>query len=114
MALHQLLDQSAQSPVPLNLCALGIMTKEPQPGKVKTRLTPPLTSEEAAQLNICFLCDLAHSISSACRQSPAHGVGIYTPVGSESAYENILPQDFFLIAQREGNFGQRLTFATED
>jgi len=113
MAL-QIIDPRADARVPPNLCALGIMTKAPQPGKVKTRLTPPLTSEEAAQLNICFLCDLARSISSACRQSPAHGVGIYTPVGSESAYENILPQDFFLIAQRGGNFGQRLTFAAED
>ena len=100
--------------MPPNLCALGIMTKAPQPGKVKTRLTPLLTSEEAAQLNICFLRDLAHSISLACSQSPARGVGIYTPHGSESAYENILSQDFLLIAQREGDFGQRLTFAAED
>src|ERR1700716_231995 len=99
MAL-QIIDPRTGACVPPSLCALGIMTKAPQPGKVKTRLRPPLTSEEAAQLNICFLRDLAHSISLACRQSPAHGVGIYTPVGSESVYENILPQGFFLIPQR--------------
>jgi uncharacterized protein len=113
MAL-QSIDPRTGTRVPPNLCALGIMTKAPQPGKVKTRLTPPLTSEEAAHLNTCFLRDLSHSISFACSQSPARGVGIYTPLGSESVYENILPQDFLLIAQREGNFGQRLAFAVED
>jgi glycosyltransferase A (GT-A) superfamily protein (DUF2064 family) len=29
---------------------LGIFAKEPVPGQVKTRLTPPLSSEEAAEL----------------------------------------------------------------
>jgi rSAM/selenodomain-associated transferase 1 len=110
----QIIDPRAGIRVPPNLCALAIMTKAPQPGKVKTRLTPLLTSEQAAQLNICFLRDLAHSILLASSQSPARGVGIYTPPGSESVYENILPQDFFLIPQREGDFGQRLTFAAED
>src|SRR5438093_7715806 len=39
------------------LCALAVMTKAPQAGKVKTRLVPPLTPDEAAALNICFLRD---------------------------------------------------------
>ncbi len=90
------------------------MTKVPQAGKVKTRLTPPLTPEEAAQLNTCFLRDLSRSISEACEKSPARGVGIYTPVGAEAAYENILPKDFLLIPQREGAFGDRLILATAD
>ncbi len=90
------------------------MTKAPQPGKVKTRLSPPLTLEEAASLNICFLRDLARSISQACVQSPGVGVGIYTPVGSEGAYENVLPSDFLLIPQRGTHFGERLNFAAED
>jgi rSAM/selenodomain-associated transferase 1 len=114
MALHQILDRRAQTQVPAHLCALGIMTKAPEPGKVKTRLTPPLTPEEAAQLNICFLRDVAHSISLACQQEPARGVGIYTPVGAEAVYENTLPLEFFLIAQRGDDFGQRLVLAAED
>ena len=97
-----------------NICALGIMTKAPQAGKVKTRLTPPLTPQEAAELNICFLRDLSDSIAQVCTDSPAHGVAIYTPVGAEAAYENILPQEFFLIPQRERDFGERLTSAAED
>jgi len=90
------------------------MTKVPQPGKVKTRLVPPLSLEEAAELNICFLRDLAGSTSQACLESSAQGVGVYTPIGAESAYESILPRNFLLIPQRGHEFGERLIFAAED
>src|SRR5580765_4731964 len=53
------------------LCALAVMTKAPQPGRVKTRLVPPLTPEEAAELNKCFLRDTAAAISTACSRRPA-------------------------------------------
>jgi len=53
------------------LCALAVMTKAPQPGRVKTRLVPPLTLEEAAELNKCFLRDTTTAISSACSRRPA-------------------------------------------
>jgi rSAM/selenodomain-associated transferase 1 len=96
------------------LCALGIMTKAPEPGKVKTRLTPPLTSAEAAALNVCFLRDLSRSIHLATEQAAARGVAIYTPVGKESAYDNILPDQILMIPQRGEGFGKRLTLAVTD
>ncbi len=96
------------------LCALGIMTKAPEAGKVKTRLTPPLSSAEAAALNICFLRDLSESIAQATRVSPANGVAIYTPVGKEMAYDEILPNGFVMIAQRGEDFGERLSNAVSD
>jgi glycosyltransferase A (GT-A) superfamily protein (DUF2064 family) len=87
------------------LCALAVMTKAPQAGRVKTRLVPPLTPGEAAELNKCFLRDTAAAISSACSRRPvgdgnklaveyggashseaataACGVAVYTPVGAE-------------------------------
>src|ERR1700731_466902 len=114
MSKHFVLKPLREFRVPPSLCALGTMTKAPQPGKVKTRVVPPLTPEEAAELNICCLRDLAGSISQACLESSAQGVGVYTPVGSESVYESILPKDFFLIAQRGHEFGQRLIFAAGD
>jgi uncharacterized protein len=89
------------------------MTKAPRAGIVKTRLVPPLTFEEAAQLNVCFLQDTAETIQQACRES-AIGVGVYTPIGSEAAYVDILPSGFQLLAQRGDRFGERLALAAED
>jgi rSAM/selenodomain-associated transferase 1 len=114
MSRHQILDPTSALKIPPNLCALGIMTKAPEAGKVKTRLTPPLTAEEAAALNICFLQDLSGSIVKATEQTAARGIGVYTPAGVERIYEGILPDAFFLVLQRGDNFGERLTFAAED
>ncbi len=38
--------------------ALAVMFKAPEPGKVKTRLVPPLTHEQAAGLYACFIKDV--------------------------------------------------------
>jgi uncharacterized protein len=89
------------------------MTKAPRAGQVKTRLQPPLTAEEAAKLNVCFLRDTATAIKSACG-GDAIGVGVYTPIGSEAAYIDILPPEFRLLPQRGDEFGERLAFAIED
>jgi rSAM/selenodomain-associated transferase 1 len=96
------------------LCALAVMTKAPLPGYVKTRLSPPLTSEEAAALNACFLKDTAEKIDSICRRLPAKGIGVYTPRGETAVYEGILPQDFNLLLQRGRGLGERLFHAVED
>jgi len=90
------------------------MTKAPRAGRVKTRLTPPLTAEEAAALNTCFLRDTAAAIARVARGGRARGIGVYTPIGAEDAYQGILPLEFELVPQRGDAFGERLTFATED
>ena len=96
------------------LCALAVMTKVPQAGHVKTRLVPPLTPGEAAELNKCFLRDTAASISSAACDNNACAIAVYTPVGCEAAYTDILAVDFKLLPQRGETFGERLYFAAED
>jgi rSAM/selenodomain-associated transferase 1 len=90
------------------------MTKAPKAGRVKTRLSPPLSPEEAAALNTCFLRDTASAIAQTATAGLAIGVGVYTPVGEERAYADILPADFVLIAQRGDLFGERLLLAAED
>ena len=37
--------------------ALIVVAKEPQAGRTKTRLSPPLSGEQAAELYRCFLLD---------------------------------------------------------
>jgi rSAM/selenodomain-associated transferase 1 len=98
----------------LGLCALALMTKAPLAGRVKTRLVPPLTPGEAAELNKCFLSDTAATISSVSPKKDACAIAVYTPLGAESAYFDILPPDFSLLAQRGSAFGQRLYFAAVD
>src|SRR5258708_3398911 len=109
---HHVLDPNRPS-ISDNLCALAVMTKAPRAGQVKTRLVPPLTYEQAALLNICFLRDTAEAIMKACGAT-ARGIGVYTPVGCESAYLDILPQNFELLPQRGDGFGERLALAATD
>lgn len=88
------------------------MTKAPRAGTVKTRLTPPLTAGEAAELNVCFLRDIAAAISSSGPETK--GVAVFTPVGAEGEYVNVLPPNFVLVPQRGDRFGERLTNAATD
>jgi uncharacterized protein len=113
-AIHNVLDPRHGKQVPPGLCALAVMTKAPEAGRVKTRLTPPLTAEEAAALNICFLRDTAAAISHTAEGGRAQGIGVYTPVGAEAAYATILPSEFVLVPQRGEAFGERLAAAIED
>lgn len=95
----------------MTICALGLMAKAPLEGEVKTRLVPPLTSREAAALNICFLRDMAANINSI---EEASGLVVYTPAGSESAFAGVLPEGFSFLAQRGAHLGERLCNATDD
>jgi len=110
---HRSLDPAVNRPRLNKICALAVMTKAPRAGQVKTRLVPPLTLDEAAQLNICFLRDTAAAITKTSR-AKARGVGVYTPLGAEFTYAEILPADFDLLVQRGDNFGERLTNAAQD
>lgn len=94
--------------------ALAVMAKAPRPGKVKTRLSPPLTPEEAAALNVCFLRDTAENIAAVAAEGAAVGLICYTPVGDEEAFDGLLPAGFALIAQRGDGFGERLQLAATD
>jgi rSAM/selenodomain-associated transferase 1 len=119
----RVLDTNLPDRMARGVCALAVMTKAPQAGRVKTRLVPPLTPEEAAELNKCFLRDTGAAISSACRRRPvgdeeetarASAIAVYTPVGAEYVYTDIFPADFSLLPQRGDKFGERLYFAVED
>jgi rSAM/selenodomain-associated transferase 1 len=117
--MHRVLDPTAVNSRAHGCCALAVMTKAPRAGRVKTRLVPPLTHDEAAQLSICFLRDTAAAITSACSDalrapSSAKGIAVYTPVGAEADYVDILPLDFELVLQRGDVFSDRLAFAVED
>jgi len=95
-------------------CALGVMTKVPRAGNVKTRLTPPLTPIESAELSICFLRDTAEAINKVSSRTAGSGIGVFSPAGEEAWYRSILPDEFELVLQRGANLGDRLTNAIKD
>lgn len=109
---HRILSPAKKDPKVIGHCALTIMTKAPLVGRVKTRLTPPLSSEEAAALNGCFLRDIAIAIAATAGKTC--GIGCYEPLGSEEIYREILPSTFALLPQRDMSFGDRLRYAAED
>jgi len=95
-------------------CALAVMAKAPRPGKVKTRLSPPLSPEQASALNACFLRDTVASLRAATLSAPAEWVISYTPVGEEAAFRGILEEGALLLPQRGDGFGERLLATAED
>ena len=96
------------------LCAIAIMAKASVAGNVKTRLIPPLTHQEAAELNTCCLADIAANIATAAERVPIRGFAAYHPSGSEAFFEGLLPDGFKLLAPKEPTLGRSLFHAARD
>src|ERR1700722_13222680 len=111
MGMYRVLTVGERDTELAGVCALAVMAKAPRPGKVKTRLAPPLTLEESAALNICFLRDTFTNISEV---PNAAGVAVYTPQGEEAVFNNIVPPDFLMLPQRGEGFDERLLSAAQD
>jgi uncharacterized protein len=94
--------------------AIAIVCKTPAPGKSKTRLSPPLRPEECAEISACFIQDLSRTIAALAAEGLATGHALYTPAGSEDALRALLPADFGLTLQVEGDLGERLLQGTRD
>ena len=82
-----------------------IMAREPVPGKVKTRLTPPLTPHEATELYRCFLQDRLLAMGALSEVDIAIA---YTPSRARKPFADFCPEDFGLFAQHGRNLGEKL------
>ena len=113
---YRLLDPAASPDASLHsLTALTVMAKAPRPGRVKTRLSPPLVPEQCAAINTCFLRDTTSNLAAvASAAGRAAGVISYTPVGDEALFDGLLPSGFMLVPQRGDGFGERLLTSAED
>jgi uncharacterized protein len=100
--------------MPEQLCAVAIMAKASLAGTVKTRLVPPLTHEEAAELNTCCLADVAANLAVASARAPIHAFAAYHPLGSERFFDDLLPHNFKLLTPREPTIGRSLFHAAHD
>ena len=84
--------------------AMMIMAKQPQPGMVKTRLSPPLSPQAAAALYRAFLLDKIAQVGTLKAVSP---VIAYTPCTARDFFAAIAPQ-FLLVPQQGADLGARL------
>lgn len=94
--------------------AIGLFCKTPQAGTSKTRLSPPLSPEEAAVLSACFIRDLSATIAEVAAAGDVVPYALYAPAGSEDVLRALLPRDFRLLPQRDGDFSTRVIAATRD
>src|SRR6201981_1386357 len=90
------------------------MAKASVAGTVKTRLVPPLTHQEAAELNTCCLADIAANVAAAAERVPIQGFAAYHPTGSEGFFEDLLPDGFRLLPPKEPTIGRSLFHAAHD
>jgi rSAM/selenodomain-associated transferase 1 len=86
---------------------LGVFVRVPEPGAVKTRLTPPLSPEEACRLYQAFVRDLFARVG---RIKKVRGSVFYTgdDVGDIT---RVIPKGYELCAQQGGSLGERLAAA---
>jgi rSAM/selenodomain-associated transferase 1 len=90
------------------------MAKASVAGAVKTRLVPPLTYAEAAELNTCCLADIAAGVAAAAAHAPIAAYVAYHPLGSEPFFDGVLPGGFKLLHPREATIGRSLFHAARD
>ncbi len=84
--------------------AVAIMAKAPREGEVKTRLCPPLSLADAAELYSRFLLDKIEQVRSLKAASLAIA---YAPAEARAFFEKIAP-GFVLVGQRGADLGERL------
>jgi rSAM/selenodomain-associated transferase 1 len=83
---------------------LLVVAKQPIPGQTKTRLCPPLTPSQAADLYDCFL----HDTLDVMRKVPGvRRVIGFLPEGARDYFSQLAP-DMELICQRGTTLGERL------
>jgi hypothetical protein len=92
-------------------CAIAVMAKASIPGRVKTRLTPPLTAEEAAGLNTAFLRDIADNLITASAFANIAPYMAFAPAGSAAFFREMLPARIGLLETVAPSLGECLLYA---
>jgi rSAM/selenodomain-associated transferase 1 len=89
---------------------LIVVAKRPAPGQTKTRLSPPLTPEQASALYECFLQD---TLDQMWQVDETQRVIAYLPQDEQDYFRRLAP-DFELILQNGHDLGGRLDNALTD
>jgi rSAM/selenodomain-associated transferase 1 len=90
--------------------ALIIMAKQPKAGQTKTRLSPPLSPAQAAELYACLLLDTVDVVRRLAGQMPLTPFIAFYPAQGERDFRTLAP-GFQLLAQEGKSLNERLAGA---
>lgn len=88
--------------------ALVILTKFPEPRQSKTRLVPPLSFDDAAELARALLLDQLKNLA---RFTAAQLFIAFTPPSAASFFEALLPREASCFCQQGDSLGDRMRHA---
>ena len=100
------MDRKKERPLNQPECAIAVMAKQPEPGKVKTRLCPPLTPEQAADLSEAFFLDTVSLVSGI---EKTDIFVAYDPDTALDFFSRMTPAFVKFVAQGQGDLGARLS-----
>jgi len=100
------MDRKKERPLNQPECAIAVMAKQPEPGKVKTRLCPPLTPEQAADLSEAFFLDTVSLISGI---QHTDVFVAYDPDTALDFFSRKTPPFVKFVTQGQGDLGARLS-----
>lgn len=91
--------------------ALCVFAKEPVAGRVKTRMTPPLSAGKAATFYAAMLDDVLTATADQANQLALAPRVCFDPESAADAFAARVPPSFHLSPQRGGDLGARMANA---
>jgi rSAM/selenodomain-associated transferase 1 len=89
-------------------CRVVVLAKEPEPGRVKTRLCPPLLPNTAAECHEAFVVDTLSRVRRAAPEAEAVLAVSPAGVGSQRLREIALARGWRCVEQVSGDLGCRM------
>jgi len=94
--------------------ALVVFAKDPVPGRVKTRLSPPFTPELAAAFYAAMLEDVLEASTTYARDNGLVPILAIDPPEAVAGFQTRVPTGFRVVAQRGRDLSQRMEAAAQD
>lgn len=94
--------------------AIVVFAKQPRPGLVKTRMTPPLSFEEASALYSHMLDDVLEATCSIAQQLALEPVLALHPAEAVPEMSRRVPPGFRVVVQRGQDLSRRMVWAAAE
>ena len=93
---------------------VAVLAKSPHPGRVKTRMCPPLDPHQAAELYAAMLADVLAATESFALHAGLDPVLCVHPAGTVGELARRAPPSFRVVAQRGAGLAERMAWALDE